>query len=195
MRFRLQFPDGWSTTNRKDVVGATSPGQDAVVVLTLSQQGSPAAAASDFARQQGVRAGTAQRAEAGGLPAVEHEFAAATGEGELRGLASFVEHGGRVFRILGYTSTAAWSRYDETLERSVGTFRRLDDPRYLNVEAMRLDVVPLPGRMSVRDAVRRYPSSEPVETVAILNQAEPGDELPAGTLFKRVVGGRKVGSK
>jgi len=195
MRFRLEFPAGWTTANRKEAVGATSPGRDAVVVVTLSRQGAPAAAAREFASQQGVRLGTAQRGQAGGLASLEYEFAAATGQGEVRGVAAFVEHGGRVFQILGYTPAASWSRYDGVLRESVDSFRRLDDSRYLNVEPKRLDVVALPGRMSLREANERYPSTEPLETVAILNQAEEGDHFPAGALFKRVVGGRRAGGR
>jgi len=51
LAFSLRFPQGWRTSNQKQAVGAISPGEDAVVVLTLAEGSSPREAAQRFFSQ------------------------------------------------------------------------------------------------------------------------------------------------
>jgi pyruvoyl-dependent arginine decarboxylase (PvlArgDC) len=49
--------------------------------------------------------------------------------------------------------------------------------------------------MTLEQFNAQYPSSVPIEQVAIINEVEgPSTVLPAGRLVKRVVGGRKAQS-
>ena len=50
-------------------------------------------------------------------------------------------------------------------------------------------MVTLPQAMTLRDFDRRYPSTVPLEKVALLNNAEVDAQFPAGERVKRVVGG------
>ena len=43
--------------------------------------------------------------------------------------------------------------------------------------------------MTLEEFSQRYPSSIDLETLALINHAEPADRLAAGTTVKRVVGG------
>ena len=190
MRFRFAFPRGWQTTNQKAVVGATSPNQDAVVVITLARRESPEVASREFFSQGGIQQGSAWRGDINGLPAVAHSFAAQTQQGAvIRGLAAFVSHQDRVFQILGYTSSARWPRYSDLLSDTVNTFERLTDRRYLDVEPRKIAIVDLPRSMSLRQFADRYPSTVPLETVAIINETSVDGSLGPGPA-KRVVGGR-----
>src|SRR6185436_14741374 len=72
--FEIRFPQGWKTSNQKAAVGAMSPREDAIVVLTLAEQRSAEAAAQAFFNQQGVVAGQALQANLGGQPAVARVF-------------------------------------------------------------------------------------------------------------------------
>jgi predicted Zn-dependent protease len=193
MRFQFAFPPGWKTSNQKQAVGATSPNQDAVVVLTLARRESPEAASREFFSQGGIQQGGAWRGDINGLPVVAHNFAAQTQQGTLRGLAAFVSHQGRVFQILGYSSSARWPRYDDLVGRTVNSFERLTDRRYLEVEPKRLSIVDLPRAMSLREFAQRYPSTVALETLAIINETSVDGALEAGEPAKRVVGGRLPG--
>ena len=122
-----------------------------------------------------------------------HNFAAQTQQGILRGLAAFVSHQGRVFQILGYSSSARWPRYQDLVNRTVNSFERLTDRRYLEVEPKRLSIVDLPRAMSLREFAQRYPSTVPLETLAIINETTVDGTLEAGQPAKRVVGGRLPG--
>lgn len=190
MRFQFAFPRGWKTTNQKAAVGAMSPNEDAVVVITLARRESPEVASREFFSQGGIQRGSAWRGDVNGLPAVAHSFAAQTQQGAvIRGLAAFVSHQDKVFQILGYTSSARWPRYAELMSDTVNTFERLTDRRYLEVEPRRLSIVDLPRAMSLRQFADRHPSTVPLETLAIINETTVDGSLEAGPA-KRVVGGR-----
>lgn len=189
MRFQFEFPPGWKTSNQKQAVGATSPNEDAVVVITLARRDSPEIASREFFSQGGIQQGNAWRGDINGLPAVAHMFAAQTQQGILRGLAAFVSHQGKVFQILGYTPSSRWPRYDDVMSQALNSFERLTDRRYLQVEPKRLAIVNLPRAMSLREFAERYASTVPLETLAIINETSVDGMLEAGRPAKRVVGG------
>ena len=190
LAFTLQFPPGWTINNQKQAVGAISPQEDAVVVLTLAQGQSAEDAARQFFNQQGVQQGDARRASLAGQPAVTSTFSVPRQQGgDLAGLAAFVEHQGQVFQILGYTLQNRARSYRGALEGSVASFGRLTDRRYLDVSPKRVDMVTLDRNMTIEEFARRYPSTVDTATLAILNHADPGETLEAGKEYKRIVGG------
>jgi predicted Zn-dependent protease len=191
--FQVRFPQGWKATNQKSAVGAISPREDAMVVVSLSGQSSPQAAAQAFFSQQGIQQGQALNNGSGGgsgTQAVTQTFGVQRGQGgDLRGVASFVEHQGKVYQLLGYTTESNWGAYDDELAQALGTFERVTDPQLLNVTPKRVDVVSLPSAMTLEEFARRYPSTVDLETLGIINQANAGTRFDAGADVKRVVGG------
>jgi predicted Zn-dependent protease len=185
---QMRFPQGWKTSNQKAAVMAISPNQDAIVVMSLSDQGSPQQAAQKFFSQQGIQSGQALRTDLGGLPAVARSFGAQTQQGELQGIAAFVEHNNKVYQILGYTSRSL-RQYDDVISSALGSFERVTDRRALDVQPKRVDVVSLSQPMTLDEFARRYPSTVDMETLAIINQADSNTRFPAGAEVKRVVGG------
>jgi len=189
---QIRFPEGWKTSNEKSAVGAISPNQDALVAVTLSDQGSAQAAAQRFFAQQGIQSGQAVQTNlaGGGSPAVSRAFSVQGSQsGDLQGIASFVEQGGKVFQILGYTRSQSWSRYDDVLQGSIATFGPVTDRRALDVQPKRVDVVSLPSAMTLSEFYQRYPSTVDLDTLAIINQADANTRFAAGEEVKRVVGG------
>jgi predicted Zn-dependent protease len=191
MAFRIELPRGFRTQNQKQAIGAISPNQDAVVVVTLTGRGSPAAASREFFAQQGVQIGRQWRGDLGGLDAVGHEFAAASGQTPVRGLAAFVEHGGRVFQLLGYSTAAGWSRYDNLLADSLSSFERLTDRRLLGVQPLRLKVVPASPLASFDELARRAPVDR--DTLVLINGA--GVEPRASSGFVKTVVGDELAAE
>jgi len=189
LRFRVAFPRGWKTSNLKQAVGATSPNQDAVVVVTLANRPSPEQAAREFFSQQGVQQGPAWRGDINGLPAVANQFAAVTDQGELRGIAAFLSHSGKVFQILGYTPASRYAQYDREITDSVNSFARETDRRVLSVQPKHLEIVPVTRETTLQEFNQRHPSTVPLSTLAIINEVDQNGRLAAGTLAKRVVGG------
>jgi predicted Zn-dependent protease len=190
LAFRLDFPDGWKTINQRSQVAATSPGQDAVVLLSLAQEDNAGAAAQAFFAQQGVSGGSTSRRNIGGLSAVTGGFSVPREQQtDLQGVAAFVEHGGQVFALLGFTVENQSNAYRDALSKAVYSFRPITDRRYLDVKPARLDVVRLPAAMTLRQFAERYPSSVDLERLALINQTTPDQRFAAGDRLKRVVGG------
>src|SRR6266700_2218828 len=141
LRFRVTFPEGWKTNNGKQAVIAVSPQQDAMVEVSVAKEPTADAAARAFLAQQGLTSGYPVRTSVGGLPAVTAGFAAATDNGTLRGTVLFVEHGGAVYRLVGYATDARWPAVQVSAERALQSFARLTDPAALAVQPQRVDIV------------------------------------------------------
>lgn len=187
LRFRLQFPGDWETRNLAHVVLAGSPGQDAVIQLTLAAEASAEAALRELASQQGVRVGSGSRTSVNGFPATIAGFEAESRDGPIRGLAAFIEYGGNVYRILGYAAASRYSSYEATFERTIGSFDRLTDRSALAVEPRRIDVVRVDGRIDLPGFASRYGTSADLQTLSIINGVPEGGMLDPGN-WKRVVG-------
>lgn len=194
LAFELRFPEGWRTENQKQAVGAMSPRDDALVVLTLAQAASPREAARRFFAQQGIQEGRSWAPGYRRLQSVARSFSVDRAQGpDLAGLVAFVEHEGRVFQLLGYTTENRARGYEEELRSSLASFDRLTERRYLDVEPKRLDLVTLPRPMTLEQFAEEYPSTVDLATLALINHAEPGETLEQGRAYKRVVGGELPG--
>jgi predicted Zn-dependent protease len=190
LRFQLAFPRNFKTQNQKQAVVGVSEAQDAIIALTLAAGASPEEAARRFFSQQGVQAGRSGRDTVGGLPAYSALFEAATEQGTLRGQVSFVSYDGKIYRILGYTPAGRFSTYQGAFDASIRSFRRLSDPRYLDVQPKRIALVNLDRQMDLPQFARAYPSTVKIETIGLINGVDANQVLPRGELAKRVVGGR-----
>jgi predicted Zn-dependent protease len=189
LRFRVTFPDGWTTSNGAQAVLAVSPQQDAVVELSQAQAQSADAAARAFLSQQGITGGSATRVNlSGGLAGIGAPFTAATGNGALRGTVLFVEYGGGVFRLLGYAPDARWPTYQGSAERTLQSFQRLTDLAALNAQPQRVTILQIGQRSTIAALTGQRASPVSGETLALINQVELQTALESGRLVKWVVG-------
>jgi predicted Zn-dependent protease len=190
LAFELELPAGWSYRNEKQAVIAVAPNQDAAVVLTLAGAESPQLAAQKFFSQQGIERGNEWQRRLffnfRTLPPEQQPDART-----VRGIVGFFDHQQTVFELRGLTAAERWGDYRGAVEAALGSFRRLTDRRYLEVQPARLEIVRLPSAMSFEEFLRRYPSSAEPAAIATLNGVEPGQSLAAGRLLKRVVGGAR----
>jgi predicted Zn-dependent protease len=190
MRFRFEFPGGWKLVNQTQAVVGVSGEEDAIVQITLSDKSTADEALRGFLELDIVtRAGGWDRpvrnlTSAGAAFTVDRE------QGSLRGLAAFVEHEGKVFQLLGYTPQDRWSGYESGMRRSLASFDRLTDRRYIDVLPKRVQVV-RPGRsMGLSDFADRYDATAPLETLALINGIETNERLRGDRSYKVVVGGK-----
>jgi predicted Zn-dependent protease len=191
LRFRIDFPSGWQAQNLTQAVVALSSQKDGIVQLTLAQQQDPATATRAFLSQQGIQAGQTFQESVNGIPAAGSYFQAQTEQGVIQGIAAFFSYGGRTFQVMAYAPAGRLEQYDPVFRRTLASFSAVNDPRVLNVQPARVDVVRLERGMSLAEFQQRYPSSIPIEELALINQV-PGSDAPlaAGSLVKRVVGGQ-----
>ena len=188
LEFQLDFPAGWQTVNQKQAVLAQSPKKDAMMELRLADQPTPEAAAQAFLGQEGVTPGPSRSEQINGLPAVVAGFQVTTEQGTLQGSVAFIAYNGLNYRLLAYSTRGRWSAYQSVIGQSVRSFDRLTDRRVLSVQPLRLRVVRLDRRMTMRQFVQRYSSPESAQTLAMINQVDPDQPMDRGRLVKRVVG-------
>jgi predicted Zn-dependent protease len=189
MRFRLQFPQGWNTQNLAQSVTAVSAQQDAIMQLTLAQ-GSETQAANQFFGQQGMASSQVGRTTINGFPAVTGYFQAQTQDGTLAGIAAFISYDNRTYQILAYTPAQLLQRYEQLFRSAIGSFDRLTDQRALNRQPDRIAIVRPSSAMSLTEFNQRYPSSIPIDELALINQLEgAAARIPANMPIKRVVAG------
>jgi predicted Zn-dependent protease len=188
LKFSMRFPKGWETENSKASVVAVSPDSAAAISLELADGKDPSSARKAFFGGEGIEEGDDWDSGLD-LPASGGYFRATTDDGEMQGLAAFVSYGGQVYQLLALATDAGWQSHSDVLEQAVASFAALKDPRLLRAEPKKLALVKLTEAMTLQEFGRRYPSTVPIETVALINQVQAADVLPAGMWVKRVVGG------
>jgi predicted Zn-dependent protease len=188
LRFRVDFPDGWQKQNTAAAVVAVSPQKDAAIQLSPAGKLSPEEARAKFFSQQGVKPLALAGAAGAGSA-----FEAQTEQGALRGLVSFVAHGGTTYQLVGFAVAEKADGYVPAFQRSFATFGPLTDPAALSVQPARIELVKVPRDMTIAEFHAQFPSSVPADVVAIANGLAEGEKLEAGRTAKRIVGGLPPG--
>jgi predicted Zn-dependent protease len=188
LRFQIEFPSGWKTQNATSSVAAQSPAQDAILQLTIAGNKTPDAANSEFSSQQGLRVLQTNRTSINGSQAISTVFEATTDQGAVRGRVTFLAYNGNTYQILGYTPAAKFSSYDSEFTRTTNSFRTLTDQSALNVQPKRIQLVRVSRAMTLEQFYAQYPSTVPIEEIALINDLQAGQTIAAGTTVKRVTG-------
>ena len=185
-KLQIQFPSGWQTQNTADAVMAGSPQQDAIIELR-AVAGTPADAAQKFASTQGVTIGRSASGQVHGLSALEREFSVQQeGQSPVQGIAAFIDYGGTTYRILSYAAAATAGNYVSAFEQTITSFGPLTDPKALAIQPKRVRLVRVPTAMTITEFNAQYPSSIPVEELALINGLPSTAAIPAGTTIKRI---------
>jgi predicted Zn-dependent protease len=191
MRFQLRFPEGWKAQNMPTAVVAISPKEDAIVQLGLAGDASPREAASQFLSQQGVSAGNGSTSSINGNQAATSYFQAQTEQGVIEGIVSFISYGGKTFGLMGYTPQGSLQAYDREFRETIGSFDQLRNQAALSVKPAVVQLVRVPRQMTLAQFNQQYPSTIPIEQLALINELEgPQSVVPQNRTLKRVVGGR-----
>jgi predicted Zn-dependent protease len=189
LAFQLRFPDGWKGQNSPAAVTAVSPNQEAAVILEpLDTASDPGAALRAFLAGDGVEGGVVRQSDADGIPRARALFSARTSDAEVLGEVSFLRYRGTVYRLMGLASADKWASYAEAVSSTLSSFAPVTDRTVLDVQPLHLEVVTVPGEMTLAGFQQRYPSAVPLDEVARINRLAPSATVAAGTRLKRVVG-------
>ncbi len=189
LRFRMDIPQGWQTANMPRAVMAASPQGNAVIQLTIAGQMSPAEAAQRFVSESGVRALRSTRETINGNQAVVTAVEAQTQSTAVGGYVAHISHDDRTYQILTYATAQVFGQAQQIFSSVIGSFARVTDRSILDIQPRRIDIVRLSRPMSLEEFQRQYPSSIPIDMLAIINQVpSPSATLEASSLVKRVVG-------
>ncbi len=189
LRFRVEMPQGFKGENTKQAVWAVSPDGDGVFQLTLAEGSSPDGAAREFFGSQEIRTRETERTSVNGLPAIVGTFDATSGQTAVQGVAAFVQLDDRVYRLVGYAGRDDWDRYSRSFGIAMRSFGPLRERWALDRQPHRIEVIVPSNDMKLAEFMKRYPSTVPESTIAVINQLQPGDTFRAGRQAKRVTGG------
>lgn len=190
LAFQIRFPDGWQTVNQKQAVVGVSAEQNALMVLELADEATPADAVAAFGNQDGVTLSSTSSESVNGLPARRANFRFQSPDQRLDGSIVAVAYGGSVYMLLGYGTQSGWSSHGSTVRSALLSFRQETDSATLAVQPDRIEVVRIPRAMSIEEFHRDYPSAVPVDQLALINGVQLGDRFASGTRVKRIVSGR-----
>jgi predicted Zn-dependent protease len=189
LRFRMDIPQGWQTANMPRAVMAASPQGNAVIQLTIAGQMSPAEAAQRFVSESGVRALRSTRETINGNQAVVTAFEAQTQETAIGGYVAHLSYDDRTYQILTYSTAAVFGQAQQIFSAVIGSFARVTDRSILDIQPRRIDIVRVSRSLSLESFQQQYPSSIPIDMLAIINQVpSPSATLESSSLVKRVVG-------
>ncbi len=186
LAFKVEFPDQWRIINQRQQVAALSPNQDAVVVLSMSDKESPNAGFDAFFGQQGIERGPSRGRNLMAFRALDSQ----TGSPAIEGLIGYLNHGGKLYQLIGYTKVATWDGYASAVQHSLTSFAKVSDRRYLDVKPSTIDVVALSRDMTLAEFAEKFPSTVELDELAILNGVTAQTRLEKGSLVKRIVGGK-----
>jgi predicted Zn-dependent protease len=102
---------------------------------------------------------------------------------------SFVAHRGATYQLVGYAPAQRFAANDAKFRATIQSFGPLTDRSALAVQPAKVQLVKVPRDMTIEEFAREFPSTVPVQQVAIVNGIEKDGRLQGGQAAKRIVGG------
>lgn len=188
LEFHVTFPKGWRTQNLPQAVMAGSPEEDAVMQLTLAPD-SAVEAANKFFSAQGLTAGRVDEQTINELPVIIGPFQAETQNGTIGGIAAFIRHHEKTFRLVAFTPVQQLDHHGPSFSAAINSFGRLTDAAALARQPDRITIVQTEQAMTLATFNEQYPSVVDMNILAMINQVSgPNATIPAGSLVKRITG-------
>ncbi|HET6568441.1 MAG TPA: M48 family metalloprotease [Rhodothermales bacterium] len=186
LRFQFPVPQGFSVINEASLVALVAPNQQAVEIFQIAQGSSAQAAASQFANQQGIQVIENGPTRSSGQPAYYVVAQAQTQDGQtVELIADFIEYGNRVYSFLGYTTPQLFPQYQNAFLQAARGFAPLTDPRILNIQPARVNIVAASRTAPFSTFVpQNLPPGMSAQDLAVLNQVDLGETIQEGTLLK-----------
>jgi predicted Zn-dependent protease len=185
--YQITFPSGWTLSSDGAAVRGRSPAQDAVIEVTQAVEPTADSAANVFFATLARLRDSRTRSRVNGLTVVSGGFTWLPQE-KLRGSASFIETGGRVYRAMGYTGNREWPANQAGVEATLRTVEPVPDSVMRQVRPLRVATFSLARPASISALVTARPTSVQPADLALMNQVPSDSLLPAGRRVKWVVG-------
>lgn len=188
MDFALRFPSGWQTVNQPSVVGAQSPGNDALVKLELQGGGGdPREAASAFLQQNQMRAQQSGAITVGGLPAYRALVQANSQQGALALHLTWIAHPKGMFRMAGITQANRYGNYARTFDDTAASFARLTSAQRAAIKERILEVATARRGETLEALGKRTGNAWTAKETAVANGLAEGVRLESGQPIKIAV--------
>jgi predicted Zn-dependent protease len=188
LQFQFPVPPGWKLINERSMVAMVEPNRRGMIGFEIVPVATPREAAAMLAQQgqqQGLQVISANDVSINGMPATVVVGAAQTQQGQIGLQATFVQMGSRVYSFMGYAPAQVFSQARGVFDQVARGFSTLTDPAALQVQPARLRVETLDRDATFREIVPPVlPLGMTAEELAIINQVELNERLPAGRFVK-----------
>lgn len=191
LKFRFTFPAAWQLENLPSQVNIGPKDGKALIIFTLAQGNNLEEAAANKIKQLNLTLQESRKATVNGMPAFvtickQVQQDQRTGQQQAIGVLSYyISYGGMIYVFHGVSAEIDFAGYFNTFESSMTTFATLTDPVKLNIKPKRIRVRSVLRAGTLASAFSSYgvPQSQMAE-LALLNNMELTDQLPAGKLIK-----------
>jgi predicted Zn-dependent protease len=183
--FRIQFPDGWKTSNRRTLVGAVSPTQDAVVALQVQGHGSdPQAAAQAYVAAQHISVSQSGALLVSQLAAFRVVGVVEGQRGSVPVLLTFIAYRGDIYRVTGLAGASVFQERTPDFDRTAGSFGPLSAAQRSRISQQRLRLATARSGETIERLGVRVRNAWSPEQTAIANALELGTPLEGGRVLK-----------
>jgi predicted Zn-dependent protease len=198
LKFQLPIPAKWTTQNTPQQFAAASPEGDAMVILKLSAEKTPSAAAAAFITNNKLVQKDSKQTTVNGLPAVAiiaeqavtqqaQQGVARQAESPIRIAAHFIQYNGLVYEVLGVSETKHWDQHSLDFGASLKGFAPLTDASKLNVKPEVVRIKTVSQAQNFGDALRSFGvAASRFDEFSILNGMKLTDSVKSGMLIKIV---------
>ena len=146
----------------------------------------PQASVNAFTSQEGITLNSqSQLTTESGLQAYQADVTIPQDQGNLRALVYAVAHLDQIYRFINYTTEDTFDTHKQALSQVPEGFHTLTDQHLLDVQPARIHLIQVeePGlfREFLPDTL---PAGLTAEELAIMNQVQLDETMPAGRLLK-----------
>jgi predicted Zn-dependent protease len=175
----LEFPVGWKTANTADVVGAVSPGQDALVALRMAENDSSLdATVAQMQKEQSDL--HFERFEIRGLPAARTEVRSRGHYARI----TLIGYRGDVLAILGQSPESSAEQYAAVFDATTQSLRALRKSERAAIREARLRVRTARSGETSAGIAERTGSVWKAERIAVANAVEADGAFRQGQEVK-----------
>ncbi len=185
LRFQFPKPRGWKLNNTPSQVQIADPNGEAGILFSITTGRSPRDAAQGFAYKNRLNVLSSRELRVNGLYAHQLIFDLRSKGGVIRAVSYFIEKDRHIFVFHGFAPRQLFQRYQGTFEYTMGGFRRLDDPKRIDVQpdSIRIRRAKKDGSVE-RNLKSLGVSGDKLKETALLNGRRLNDVIPAGTKLK-----------
>ncbi len=182
MRFQFPVPNSWQLVNSPAQVQMAPKDGKALIVFTLSEQKTLAAAQQAAVQADQLTVLSSRNISVNGNDAIVTE---ADLNAQVRLMMYLIKYNGNIYKFSGLAGTADFNSYKNYFTSTFGKFKKLTDPSKLNRKPERVRIKEVNRTASFTEVMKYYkmPSDRFTE-LAILNGMELNDQLEKGSLVK-----------
>jgi predicted Zn-dependent protease len=184
----VRFPDGWTTHNTHQAVGAVSPKRDAQIFLELQGTGNdPQTAAAEYVEEltsAGFEIEDTQSVMIGSYPAFRVRGRFPGLQGHLRAVFTWLIRDDSIYRFTGAAPNTSFHAYQGTLLNVPRSFRPLRTSEREKIRETRLRIAVAREGESLLELSERTDNRWDIQYTAVVNDLFPDDALEVGQLVK-----------